>query len=344
MQGEALSFVRRHLVVASAFALVSSGAFAYGACRACTWTAFRAWSSSAEAAASAGRSQPATTCVLTYCYRDRTRTLTVPVSAEELAADREIRTDVIFGQPPEVEAAYLARLVRTQSRTPCVASIALQLRAVRRELALDSDEYVELMARAVQDIPYGTPRPDFKLPAEMLVARRGVCVDKSVLLAALLLREGYDAGVWSLPAKRHVAVALRGVGSGFRRSGYAFVETTRRAYVGEVPEEFEGRRRADAPPLLVKAGGWRRYSADWETAFIVGELREASARATALRPYRTYARRARGWRRERYAHATEQQMVSSAVASRLSWSSDDRRLAFAILETLNGWGRECDRL
>jgi hypothetical protein len=327
-------------MLAWCFFLVACAAALLGVTQGRSWAEHHRWNRTAEAVERVRPSgPPAGRTVLHYRYRGRTRFVTVDVSREELAADARIDTAVL-GQPYPLLSASLATLVRTQSRAPSVESVARQLRAVRDELGLDSDEYVELMTTAVQDIPYGTPRPDFPLPAEMLLAGRGVCAEKSVLLAALLVHEGYDAGVWSLRAKDHVAVAIRGAGGGFEGSGYAYVETTQRRYVGEVPDAYAAADPVAERPLLVRAGGARAYRADGETAFIVGELRLADFRARQLAPYARYARESAGRWEAVYRAAVRQQAVSAILATRLESSSDDRRAAFDTLEGLNGWDRD----
>jgi hypothetical protein len=338
--------LQRRPVTATALALVVTAALVVGGRQGPGWIGWWLWSRQAERITSVhpvGR--PAVSAVLTYQYREKTRSLTVPISAEELAADRDVRTDVIFGQRPELKEAYLRTLVDAQSHAPSVVAVVRQLRAVRSALRLDGDEYVELMASAVQDIPYGTPRPAFPLPAQTLAERRGVCVDKSVLLAAMLVHEGYDVGVWSLSAEHHVAVAIHGVGGGYRGTGYAFVETTRRAYIGEVPEDYAAAAQAQPRPDLARVGGGRRYRADPQTALILDERQRAEQTARRLEPYRRFAAEGGGskWYAT-YEREARRQMAASALASMLTWSSDDRRVAFATLESVNGWSRPNETL
>ncbi len=64
---------------------------------------------------------------------------------------------------------------------------------------------VEIMATAVQSIPYGRVGAPLRTPLEVVASGSGVCTEKSVLLAALLTHEGYGAGVWSLTGTRTTA-------------------------------------------------------------------------------------------------------------------------------------------
>jgi hypothetical protein len=223
-------------------------------------------------------------------------------------------------------------VITTQSRSAAVTGMARQLRGLRDESRLDSDEYVELLARAVQDIPYGTPRASFDLPVEVAVDGRAVCSDKSVLLAALLLHEGYDTAVWTLDDYRHVAVGVRGLGQGFQGSGYAYVETTRRAYVGDVPGEFAGTLVGEVrPQLVLLSEGGRRYGADAQTELIVEALAGAERKARALEPYHAWAAAAGGQWQRYYAGMAREQSASSDLARRLLDGSDDRKRVYELL-------------
>jgi predicted CXXCH cytochrome family protein len=149
---------------------------------------------------------------------------------------------------------------------------------------LDSDEYVELLSRAVQSVPYGTPDWQIRLPATLIEDGRGVCTDKSVLLAALLLHEGYDTGIWIFDTQHHAAVAVRGAGLGFGGTRYSFIETTREAYVNEYDDELLARGTYIAPPRLVRLGGSAIYTADDEASFVADELRRSRLSSVVLAP------------------------------------------------------------
>ena len=140
--------------------------------------------------------------------------------------------------------------------------LAARLRTLRAQLDLSDDDYVDLMTRAVQAIPYGTLHRSTFMPAVTVAGNSGVCADKSVLLASLLAHEGYDAGVWVFPSQAHAAVALRGNGPGLRKSGYSLVETTKLAYVGEVDYSLRAAGPVCEVPQLIRfGGGTKRYIA-----------------------------------------------------------------------------------
>jgi hypothetical protein len=299
-----------------------------------SWLSWSRWAVQAEAVAAA-RSHVAGPgdAILSFDYRGKRRFLTVAIDPAEATAAARLSTEGIFAQPGPLLDAYLGTLVRTQSRTATVDSLCGQLRAIREQYRLDGDEYLELMARAVQDIPYGTPHATFGLPVQLVADGKAVCSDKSLLLASLLLHEGYDTGVWTLDAERHVAVAVRALGGGFRQSGYAYVETTRRAYVGDVPDDYGNALPGTPAPRLIRAGGFRAYGADLESAFIVGRLRQAQSRSRALAPYQRYSYSSvasERWRRYYAAMATEHASMTQ-LARTLSRATDDRARVYELL-------------
>jgi hypothetical protein len=260
----------------------------------------------------------------------------VDVPERQIAAARELRSEPVFMSGGALREAYMSTLVRTQADGTVVAAVASELRGWRNRLALDDDAYLELIARAVQDIPYGTPRPRVSPPAAFLADGSGVCSERSILLAALLLHEGYDTAVWIFDSQRHVAVGVRGAGSGFDHSGYALVETTRDSYVGEVGDELAGRSELNRAPQLVRVGGERTYRADLEAQFIVDTMARTRSTRNALAAYRRYAETTVGpWRREFAARALQHEQTTR-LAAWLETASDDRAGVFRMLTDSGG--------
>jgi hypothetical protein len=104
----------------------------------------------------------------------------------------------------------------------------------------------DMARRIVQNIPYGfeenTRRG--KYPYEVLYDMKGVCCEKSGLLA-FLLRE-LDFGVAVFDFSDHRAVGIRSRNGNFG-TDYAYIETTDDYHVGEIPANFQGEK----PELIV---------------------------------------------------------------------------------------------
>lgn len=293
----------------------------------------RALPSSADVSAAADAS---TQVLLNFRFRGRTRFLHAVVDPAELVAARQLDTSCVFSSTGPVRAINLSALVSAQSRSATVQSLAGELRRIADELDLDGDEYVELIARFVQQIPYGVTDNQVYLPVEVVAEGSGVCDDKSVLLAALLLHERYDTAIWVYDAQAHAAVGVRCSGPGTLGSGYALIETTRVAYVGEVTGSLGSRAAWRRKPHLVRLGGTRTYSADLETAFIVETLERAEFTVRMLEPYaRSLANGPARWS-DAYAEASHRHRDSQRLAQMIVASVDDRARVFELITASGG--------
>lgn len=149
---------------------------------------------------------------------------------------------------------------------------------LRDKKDLDSDRYVELITAFVQAIPYehhpnGTPP---KFPVETVAEGTGDCDDKSLLLAALLSRSGYDVALLDFVNDSHMAVGIAGDHHVFGSTGYAYIETTEIGFIGYVPDVLANGARLSDDPLVIRIGtGTKRYTSGDETAYI--ETREKEA-------------------------------------------------------------------
>ena len=260
----------------------------------------------------------------------------IAIDPVELATARGLDTSRVFSSVGPVREAYVRQLVDTMSRSGTVAQIAGQLGRMRAELGLDDDGYVELIARFVQEIPYGTVDSEVRLPVEVAARGSGVCDDKSVLLAALLVHEGYDTAVWAFDSQAHAAVGVRCLGPGMRGSGYAYVETTAPAYVGQIIGSYGGYARWRRSPQMIPVGGTKRYTADLESEFVSRMADQAGWSARQLRPYWERLRVAPPRWRSAYQEATVEQASAQQLAARLRLNRDDRGLAFALLTNSGG--------
>lgn len=152
------------------------------------------------------------------------------------------------------------------AQKPAIDDVCKQLRAIRSQADLDSNEYLELIGKYVQSIPYdwkmyesGTGKQRF--PVETLVDGKGLCGDKSVLLADLLAHEGYSAALLDFGPEKHMAVAVSGPGDTYAGSGLLFWETTAPCYVTDVPATYAGGMTLTSEPTVIRIGsGTSRYT------------------------------------------------------------------------------------
>lgn len=128
-------------------------------------------------------------------------------------------------------------------------------RSIRSQQHLDDDEYLELMAVFVQSMPYESlsENPP-KFPIETYVDKSGDCDDKSLLLAGLLSREGYNVSLLSFAPEAHMAVGVACQEGEYKGTGYAFIETTNHSFVGVPTDTFGDNTRLNSDPLVIRIG------------------------------------------------------------------------------------------
>jgi len=148
-----------------------------------------------------------------------------------------------------------------------IESVLVQLREIRDERDLSNDEYIELIVKFVQSIPYCDIHGDLDLyprpvgcprtPIQVLMDGTGDCDEVSMLLAALLHREDYPVSLLLFVPEQHMALGLRVDGEGYRGTGYAIVEATSFSYISEVPENLgdAGVVTLESMPLVLSVGG-----------------------------------------------------------------------------------------
>lgn len=276
-------------------------------------------------------SDSAVTSSWNFPFQQTRITLRVEVGDQELAAAEAVDTDKVFGTSGALQARYISAFVKEQSKSAFVDRLAGEFQAVRDQRELDPDEYLELMTAAVQSIPYGTVRPRVCLAPEVLVAGNGICTDKTLLLASLLVHEGYDTVVWVFPTQAHVALGVASDRAGFRGTGYAFIETTQQRFIGQVSTEYLAAGPIAEPPMQIALGGWRRYGAGDQVEAILAELDASRTAVSRQRSYAAFARTSSQYREQYAALATD-----SWVAEGRGWfimaHPYDREGVYSVLE------------
>jgi hypothetical protein len=330
MRGWLLSRVRRYPGRCGVALLCVVAALAVGVAHGRAYLELRAFSAACDAMVADEHPGPRTTATWAFPFRSDQQRISVAVSLHELSQAHETDTGIVFNAPRWARERAVVHLVRTQAAGPLVAALADEFRALRRELALDDDEYLELMVSAVQYLPYGDIEYEILLPAEVIAYREGVCTEKSVLLAALMTHEGYDTALWVLDSQRHVALGVASAENQFRHSGYAFVETTVPHYIGQADAAYWASRPSLTTPQLIKLGGTRAYGAGAQTAFILQELRRNKMVALQSDRYARASRTDGRWS-ERYAQRAAEAHAADRLAAFITGNTHDRAGVFAAL-------------
>jgi hypothetical protein len=217
-------------------------------------------------------------------------TIGVMIDAGALAGARAGEKEVLIrGEVPEEE--WVAGAYRAQALDPAqdrfYDDLLVRFREVRDRRGLDGDRYFELMAAAVQQLPYvSAPGTAAKYPVETWADGSGDCDDKTLLLAGLLAREGYRVALLVFLPESHMALGI-GCPAGYEYggSGYAYLEVTNGSYVGAVPDGIGEEVRLASSPLVVPVGdGTAVYGAAPDIAAIEAARSTVRARLDALGP------------------------------------------------------------
>ena len=228
------------------------------------------------------------TVTYTFDFEGAARTLTVTIDGSVYAgADAAEKSVTRFGNARENDwiEDYYPAFVNEPHQDAFYDALLGQLRAIRSAEGLDDDRYIELMTVFVQSVEYRTDPVDLspKFPVETFVEQSGDCDDKTLLLAGLLSREGFDVAVMLFEAEQHVALGIRSADNGYAGTGYAFVETTAPGFVGMVPDGLGGGITLVSEPQVFRIdGGTRPYGAGEQVAFILQRDSELELRAIEL--------------------------------------------------------------
>jgi hypothetical protein len=221
-----------------------------------------------------------------FLFEGETGSVEAVVDAGVLAGARANEKEVeVRGEVPEAE--WVAGAYRAQALDPAqdrfYDDLLAGFREVRDERALDGDRYLELIAAAIQQLPYVSAAGSAaKYPVETWADGSGDCDDKTLLLAGLLAREGYRVALLVFLPESHMALGV-GCPDGydFAGTGYAYLEVTNASMVGIPPDEI---RPASAPLVVPIGNGTTGFGAAAETAAIEAARQAARARVDALSP------------------------------------------------------------
>lgn len=209
----------------------------------------------------------------TFPFEQAEATITVPVNGSVLAgaraADKEV---IIYGNVSE--AAWVAQTYLSMMNDPgqeeFYRDLITVLRRIKEKNALTDDEYAELIVVFVQSLNYENIRKNpVKFPIETFVDGSGDCDDKSLLLAALLSREGYKTALFSFPKESHMAVGITCPATDYKKTGYAYIETTNVSFVGIPPDGYNGGIQLKSAPAVIPVGaGMKTYTGCSQTIYL----------------------------------------------------------------------------
>lgn len=225
---------------------------------------------------------------LSFSFGGVPRAVTIPVNGTVYYGAQRAQKQAILSHeiPDEIFIpAYYLSFLEDPDLAEFYRDLAGAFRGIREQSSLDDDQYLELMAAAVQSIPYETDgtltAPKF--PVETYVDGKGDCDDKALLLAGLLAREGYSVALFYFGPETHMALGVKGYRCDYRGTGYGYIGATNLSLVGIDPGPLAGGVELTSEPLVIPvANGTRLYGKCRETAAITEALERTDARSASL--------------------------------------------------------------
>jgi hypothetical protein len=199
--------------------------------------------------------------------------ISFPVNVSNLEGTRNTRkaTSVHdnYSDSLWIADGYRAK-VKDPAQDQIFSDLLKELNKVRLLQGLSDDEYLELMTVYVQSLRYESLEQNpAKFPVETVIDGAGDCDDKSLLLAGLLVREGYSVALLSFGPESHMAIGVGSYDYLYKKTGYAFIETTNYSFVG-VPTGTLGDNLTlySDPSIIIINKGEKFYTRGNDTRYI----------------------------------------------------------------------------
>jgi hypothetical protein len=128
------------------------------------------------------------------------------------------------------------------------------------------DDQVRIAVSLVQQIPYDQEMVDkgtleIRYPYQTLLDDKGVCCEKSVLLAYLLHKLGYGVVLFDFDTEKHTAVGIRVAPEyAYKNTGYAFIETTTPLIISDGNGDYPAFGRIRSLPEVLPTGEGNVFS------------------------------------------------------------------------------------
>ena len=130
----------------------------------------------------------------------------------------------------------------------------------------NNDDQARIAINLVQQIPYDysglySTSSRERSPYEVLYDNKGVCGEKSKLLAYLLRELGYGVVLFEFSSENHMAVGIKSpVQYSYKNSGYAFIESTSPAIPTDSEGNYVGAGKLTSTPQIIKISDGSSFS------------------------------------------------------------------------------------
>jgi len=162
----------------------------------------------------------------------------------------------------EVNTKIIMRQLADPIQLNTVAHIILSYRDQILKEGWTRDQTARAIISLVQSIPYDSESVEQgiivgRLPYQVLYDNKGICEEKSLLLALMLKHLGYGVALLRFPQENHMAVGIKCPKEyGYADTEYCFIETTSPAFITDADAEYAGGvKLTNKPEVIVISEG-----------------------------------------------------------------------------------------
>ena len=157
------------------------------------------------------------------------------------------------GEPKPTTKDFVMKYLNNEIQREYLKPLAEEIERVTS----NKDDQARIAISLVQHIPYDwdgyvTINLEGRYPYEVIYDNRGVCGEKSQLLAFLLRELGFDAVLFNFEIENHMAVGIKcPIEYSYKNIGYCFIETVRPTIITDYQEEYVDVGKLTSTPEII---------------------------------------------------------------------------------------------
>ena len=157
------------------------------------------------------------------------------------------------GEPKPTTKDFVMKYLNDEIQSEYLKPLAKEI----EKITSNKDDQARIAISLVQHIPYDwegyvSKNLESRYPYEVIYDNKGVCGEKSLLLAFLLRELGFGVVLFNFEVENHTAVGIKcPTQYSYRNTGYCFIETTRPTIITDCQEEYVGVGKLTSTPEII---------------------------------------------------------------------------------------------
>ena len=168
---------------------------------------------------------------------------------------RELPRSITYyeGEPEPTTKDFVMKYLNDEIQTKYLKPLAEKI----KKITSNKDDQARITISLVQHIPYDlegyrTANLEGRYPYEVVYDNKGVCGEKSQLLAFLLRELGFGVVLFNFEIENHMAVGIKcPTKYSYKNTGYCFIETTEPTIITDYQEEYVGVGKLSSTPEII---------------------------------------------------------------------------------------------